>query len=80
VAIKKPNGGFCPLNAIPSNQRTIIESHLKNQKVKSIVNVTHVGIYAGDIYEFNGKQYLATWNLIVIPDGVTKWHLPGKAE
>lgn len=52
-----------PLSSVPIDQRTEIERHLANPQVKNIVYVTHVGIYAGDIYEFNGAQYLATWNL-----------------
>ena len=31
--------------------------------LKSIVFVSHVAIYAGDIYEFNGWQYLGSWDI-----------------
>ena len=31
--------------------------------LKSIVFVTHVAIYAGDIYEFEGWQYLGSWDI-----------------
>jgi hypothetical protein len=30
-------------------------------------------VYAGDIYEFNGKQYLATWNLKDNTVELSKW-------
>lgn len=62
----KPQNLNCnqtPLQAIPIGQRAEIEKHIKDSRTKSVVCVTHVGIYAGDIYEFNGDQYLATWNL-----------------
>jgi broad specificity phosphatase PhoE len=51
------------LEVIPLRDRKTIESHLRSPRTKNVVYVTHVGVYAGDIYEFNGKQYLATWNL-----------------
>ena len=31
--------------------------------LKSIVLVSHVAIYAGDVYEFNGWQYLGSWDI-----------------
>jgi hypothetical protein len=52
-----------PLDSIPEMDRKKIVAHLKDPRVVNVVYVTHVGVYAGDIYEFNGKQYLATWNL-----------------
>lgn len=30
-------------------------------------------MYAGDIYEFNGRQYLATWNLKDDTVEISKW-------
>jgi len=48
---------------IPKKDREKIEKLLENQMTKSVIYVTDVGIYAGDIYEFNGQQYLATWDL-----------------
>jgi hypothetical protein len=51
------------MDVIPPKQRITIESYLKQPNTKSVVYVSDIGMYAGDIYEFNGKQYLATWNL-----------------
>lgn len=62
-----------PLTAIPAKQRKKIELYLKNPLIKNIIYVTHIGIYAGDIYEFNGKQYLATWNIVKNTVGLSKW-------
>ena len=36
---------------------------LESGKYRALVYVSHAGIYVGDIYEFNGSQYLATWDL-----------------
>lgn len=51
------------LDIIPNKDRKTIQSYLKQPNAKNIVYLTDIGIYAGDIYEFNGYQYLATWNL-----------------
>ncbi len=37
---------------------------LGSGRYKAIVYVSNVGVYAGDIYEFNGNQYLATWDIV----------------
>ena len=70
---RKPNSSIDPLKSIPEKKRQEIKRHLKNPRIKSIVHVTHVGIYAGDIYEFNGSQYLATWNLKKNTVELSKW-------
>jgi hypothetical protein len=45
----------------------------KPGNAKGVVYVTDIGIYAGDIYEFNGNQYLATWNLKENSVEISKW-------
>ncbi len=37
---------------------------LGSGEYKAVVHVRNVGVYAGDMYEFNGSQYLATWNIV----------------
>lgn len=72
----KPSGGACikdPLARIAAEQRGSVEALLKNANVKNVVCVTHVGVYAGDIYEFNGAQYLATWNTANNTVELSKW-------
>lgn len=64
--LPKPAGITCnkdPLARIDMAQRGSVEQLLKNPSVRSVVCVTHVGVYAGDLYEFNGAQYLATWDI-----------------
>lgn len=41
-----------------------VEAYLDKSSVKSVIYISHVGIYAGDIYEFNDSQYLATWDIV----------------
>jgi hypothetical protein len=46
-----------------------------------VVCVTHVGVYAGDIYEFNGAQYLATWNTVNNTVQLSTWdYLRGTSD
>jgi hypothetical protein len=61
------------LEVIPNKDRVSIESYLKQPNAKNVVYVTDIGIYAGDIYEFNGHQYLATWNLTKDTVELSKW-------
>ena len=62
-----------PLARIPVKHRNEVEQLLKNPLVKSTVFVTHVGVYAGDVYEFNGAQYLATWNIVKNSVELSEW-------
>lgn len=66
VAPQSPSGACIkdPLARVPADQRGSVAKLLMNPSVKNVVCVTHVGVYAGDIYEFNGKQYLATWDTV----------------
>lgn len=61
------------MDVIPKKDREGIESFLKQPNTKGVVYVTDVGIYAGDIYEFNGNQYLATWSLKKNTVEISKW-------
>jgi hypothetical protein len=61
------------LHVIPNKDRQTIDSYLKQPNAKGVVYVTDIGIYAGDIYEFNGNQYLATWNLKENSVEISKW-------
>lgn len=70
-----------PLAKIPAKQRSEIESHLIKPQCRSVVYVTHVGVYAGDIYEFNGAQYLATWNIVDDTVEISTWdYLRGTSD
>lgn len=51
------------LAKLPKSVIKAVERQLESLAVKKLIVITHVGMYAGDIYEFNGTQYLATWNL-----------------
>lgn len=62
-----------PLGKFPAKHRTEMELLMNNPGVKKIMYVTHVGVYAGDIYEFNGAQYLATWNLKEKSVSISEW-------
>jgi len=52
------------LTGIDEKSLKEIEAHLNKANVKSVIYISHVGVYAGDIYEFNGSQYLATWDIV----------------
>jgi hypothetical protein len=70
-----------PFNAIKPDQRLLLReqeqrianNYLMDPLVSNVICVTHVGLYAGDIYEFNGSQYLGTWNLVDNTAEIDKW-------
>jgi hypothetical protein len=45
----------------------------KWKNYESIIIVTAAGIYAGDIYEFGGSQYLGKWDLVKNTVGGSDW-------
>jgi len=50
------------------------EENLKNlEKFKAVIIVEAVGIYLGDIFEFNGRQYLGTWNPTKLDVKASRW-------
>ncbi len=61
------------LKDIPDKSLKEIEKYLKNPTIKSVIYISHVGVYAGDIYEFNGSQYLATWDIKKNTVELSKW-------
>ncbi|OMH28059.1 DUF6402 family protein [Motiliproteus sp. MSK22-1] len=58
---------------MPNFMHLNIKRHLENKQVKSVICVSHIGIYAGDIYEFNGPQYLGTWDTVNNKVFVSNW-------
>ena len=52
------------LTGIAEKSLKEVETQLNKANVKSVIYISHVGVYAGDIYEFNGSQYLATWDIV----------------
>ena len=61
-----------PYTATSSLKEGIIKA-LNNEKIKDLLVVTHVGLYAGDIYEFNGSQYLGTWDTVNNTVQISRW-------
>lgn len=70
----QPKPGSNPLTGIiPQTQLKAVEAQLARPNVKSVIYVSHVGVYAGDIYEFNGSQYLATWDIVNNTVELSNW-------
>ena len=58
-----------------------LEENLKKlEKFKAVIIVEAVGIYLGDIFEFNGKQYLGTWNPTKLDVKASIWDGVGYSE
>jgi hypothetical protein len=62
-----------PLQLVPKSIRYEVYKYLQNPKIKNVIYISHIGMYAADIYEFNGSQYLATWNLKNNTVEISKW-------
>lgn len=57
---KAPN---IQLPGIPAKVTSDAVSKLMSGDYKAFIFIENVGVYMGDLYEFNGDQYLATWNI-----------------
>lgn len=44
-------------------QRDVLQA-AEQFNTRAVLYVTDVGVYAGDVYEFNDSQYLGTWDII----------------
>ena len=63
---QKLNKSVCPAIRLPGIAPKEAEdavSRLLSGQYKALLYIEDVGVYMGDIYEFNGDQYLATWDI-----------------